>query len=510
MAGTRGITTDDLIRSRVTTPDGRATILGGVPLRRPRHLGCRALAVALAVLVYPPASSAAAPTTTNGAATTTNNTNNTNNTTTTYTSNPPTSATLPASSTTSAPPAPPPVDLAAIRSAQAAVVTQRHQASIAFAALAVSGSELAASQDQSTAALARAQAAAVQAIAAAAGDRLGSDRAVLVQAATVDRVANDHLAEDRARLRWLALGVYTGALTGPQPATVQSLTTDQQAAIDGGEVDVVAQVVVANLAADTRAAAIADRRYRKLQVTVSSDQVTLSTDRARAAVSAGQVPIAVAAAAGAQRQLTAAQAVLATARAELRADLAAVAGPPSLGRSGLSVMGRSALDANELTVWFNDQGYSDLTPAVVRQLADWYLGAGAAEGVRGDVAFAQAVLETGGFSSPDAVTLNNYAGIGHCDTCATGWAFPSPYGGVVGQLQLLRIFAGAGTAPKPAPAPVLPALTPVHQDRHGCCPTWEALTGVWATDPVYAAQILLLYQQILASATTAQPGGAGA
>jgi hypothetical protein len=486
---------DDPIRSRVTTLDRRATILGGVPLRRPLHFGCRALAVALAVLVYPPVSSAAAPATTNNATTTT--------------SNPPTSTTPPTSATTAAPPAPPPVDLAAIRSAQAAAVTQRHQSSIAFAALAVSGSELAAGRDQSTAAQAQAQAAAAQAIAVAAGARLGSDRASLLQATTVDRAARTRLAEDRARLRGLALGVYTGALTGPQPATVQSLTTDQQAAIDGGEVDVVAQVVVTNLAADTRAAAIADRRYRVVQLTVSSDQVTLTTDRARAAVSAGQVPIAVAAAARAQRQLTAAEGVLATGRAELRADLAAVAGPPSLGRSALSVMGRSALDANQLTVWFNDQGYSDLTPAAVRQLAGWYLGAGAAEGVRGDVAFAQAVLETGGFSSPDAVALNNYAGIGHCDTCATGWPFPTPYGGVVGQLQLLRIFAGAGTAPKPAPTPVLPALTPARQDRHGCCPTWESLTGVWATDPAYAAQILLLYQQILTSATAAQPAGTG-
>ena len=486
------------IRSRVTTLERGATILGGVPRRRPLHLGCCALAVLLAVLLFPPVSTWAAPattTTTNGATSTT--------------ANPPPPAPPPTSATTDAPPAPPPVNLAAIRSAQAAAVTQRHQPSIALAGLAVSESELAASRDQSTAARAQAQAAAVQAIAATAGARLGSDQASLLQAATVDRTANSRLGEDRARLRGLALGVYTGALTGPQPATLQSLTTDEQAAFDGGEVDVVAQVVVTNLAADTSAAAIADRQYRKLQLTVSSDQIALTADQARAAVAAGQVPVAMAAAALAQRQLTASRGVLATARAELQADLAVVAGPPSLAPSGLSVMGRSALDANELTVWFDNQGYSDLTPATVGQLAGWYLSAGAAEGVRGDVAFAQAVLETGGFSSPDAVSLNNYAGIGHCDTCATGWAFPTPDGGVVGQLQLLRIFAGAGTAPKPAPAPVLAALTPLHQDRSGCCPTWESLTGVWATDPAYATQILLLYQQILTSATAAQPGGAG-
>jgi hypothetical protein len=77
---------------------------------------------------------------------------------------------------------------------------------------------------------------------------------------------------------------------------------------------------------------------------------------------------------------------------------------------------------------------------------------------------------------------------------------------VIGHLQLLRIFAGAGTAPKPAPAPVLPALTPAHQARQGCCPTWESLTGVWATDPFYGTQILLMYEQMLASADS---GGTG-
>jgi hypothetical protein len=100
------------------------------------------------------------------------------------------------------------------------------------------------------------------------------------------------------------------------------------------------------------------------------------------------------------------------------------------------------------------------------------------------------------------VSLNNYAGIGHCDSCASGFAFPSPYGGVLGHVQLLRIFADAGPAPNGAPAPVLPSLAPAHQFRAGCCSTWESLTGIWASDPSYGEQILLIYQQMLASAVT--------
>jgi hypothetical protein len=159
-------------------------------------------------------------------------------------------------------------------------------------------------------------------------------------------------------------------------------------------------------------------------------------------------------------------------------------------------MGRSALSAAQLAAWYTASGYADLTTASINQLATWYIRQGVREGVRGDVAFAQAILETGGFTSPDAVDLNNYAGIGHCDSCAAGWNFPSPQDGVIGQLQLLSIFAGGGKPITGLP-PVLPALTTANEGRHGCCNTWESLTGVWATDPTYTAQILGIYDQIL-------------
>jgi hypothetical protein len=178
-------------------------------------------------------------------------------------------------------------------------------------------------------------------------------------------------------------------------------------------------------------------------------------------------------------------------------DLAALNGPTSTSAGSLSLLGGSALTASQLAAWFSWEGYTDFTSARIDQLAAWYTQAGAEERVRGDVAFAQAILETGGFSSRDAVDLNNYAGIGHCDSCSSGWQFPSPNGGVVGQTQLLRIFATTAAPPAGAPGPVLPSLTVSQQHEAGCCPSVESLTGVWATDPTYGAQILGLYQQML-------------
>ncbi len=63
-----------------------------------------------------------------------------------------------------------------------------------------------------------------------------------------------------------------------------------------------------------------------------------------------------------------------------------------------------------------------------------------AEGVRGDVAFAQAMVETGAFTSP-LTRHNNFAGIGACDSCPTGFDFDSPQLGVRAQMQLLHAYA---------------------------------------------------------------------
>jgi hypothetical protein len=273
---------------------------------------------------------------------------------------------------------------------------------------------------------------------------------------------------------------------------------------------VISETVVADFNADLTASGAADHHYHQLSATVASDRRALAMATAVATAAAARIPPAVAQLTAARRQGSAYLRQLVNDRRQLTVALAALTGPAPAPGSGLSLLGPAALNAGQLVAWFNAQGYADLTATSIAQLAKWYLRAGALEGIRGDVAFAQAVLETGGFSSPDAVNLNNYAGIGHCDSCPAGWPFPSPQGGVIGQLQLLRIFADSGEPPRGAPAPVLPALTAGREGQSGCCPTWESLTGVWATDPTYGTQILDLYQGMLSQATIATPASSPA
>ena len=381
----------------------------------------------------------------------------------------------------------------AIRQAQDALVEQAHKGAIGLAGLAVRAARATLASDTRALSAAESSASAAGAALAAAQSKLASDRAALGAAAAVLADDRAKVAADRAGMGVIAVALYTGETTSLQPSTLHALETDQQAVIEAGEVESVASVLGHALRSDLAAAARQERRWDRLSSAVAADRSAETRAARDAASSSARAALEEADVSSDQQRLAAADGRLAAAEAALHADLAAVSGPPV---GGMSILGGSALSPAQLAGWYRAQGYADLTPTPISQLAAWYVQDGQEEGVRGDVAFAQAVLETGGFSSPDSVELSNFAGIGHCDSCSAGWAFPSPEAGVLGQVQLLRIWAGAGDPPG-GPAPALPAITPQAQGEAGCCNTWESLTGVWATDPYYGSEILGIYQQIL-------------
>ena len=132
-----------------------------------------------------------------------------------------------------------------------------------------------------------------------------------------------------------------------------------------------------------------------------------------------------------QSQQAAVDARVAEANAALERRRRAIGALHALGDP---VIGPNTLTADQMVAWFNAQGYRPrLSNTSVPELAEMYLEEGAAEGVRGDFAFAQAVVETGGFSAADD---NNYSGLGWCDTCA--WhRFPHPTNGIRGRIGAL-------------------------------------------------------------------------
>jgi hypothetical protein len=162
-----------------------------------------------------------------------------------------------------------------------------------------------------------------------------------------------------------------------------------------------------------------------------------------------------------------------------------------------TVVGDSVLTADELVGWYKSEGIVGYVAGVdLPTLAKAYIDEGNAEHVRGDVAFAQSIVETGAFTSP-LTTHNNYAGIGACDTCPTGFDFPSPQMGVRAQMQLLHAYADKTVRTTTLANPPV-GSDPDSLSVRGCCETWNALTGTWATDPNYGPKLMTVYLSMLA------------
>ena len=162
-----------------------------------------------------------------------------------------------------------------------------------------------------------------------------------------------------------------------------------------------------------------------------------------------------------------------------------------------SILGPSALTVADLRAWWASTGRAQ--PArlgiAIDDLLALYISEGAAEGVRGDMALAQAVLETGHFTNSDT-SRHNYAGIAHYDGSASGTPFASPLVGVRAQIQLLKKYAlgNDATLANPNVAP-----------RAGAsATTWGGLAGSWASATNYWTVLSSMYDSIAAPAVASR------
>jgi hypothetical protein len=169
----------------------------------------------------------------------------------------------------------------------------------------------------------------------------------------------------------------------------------------------------------------------------------------------------------------------------------------------VALIGMPRLNAEDLAGWFESGPYRPRITTPIIDIATWFIQDGRAEGIRGDIAFAQAILETGGFANTDSVVANNFSGIGHYDNAPLGFIFPSARAGVRAQIQLLKGYA----VKKPDYAN--PLVDKRLRGPAGCCPTWGDLTTVWATDPTYGPKVMMLYTSLVEYALQRRARGEG-
>jgi len=133
-----------------------------------------------------------------------------------------------------------------------------------------------------------------------------------------------------------------------------------------------------------------------------------------------------------------------------------------------------------------------------RELVSYYYSEGRREGVRPDVAFAQALKETGFFRYGGTVTpdQNNYCGLGTTSAYVKGAYFPSAEIGVRAHIQHLLAYASTR---RPAAAIVDPRYQLV-RSAYGAntLGRWEDLNGRWAVPGhSYGQSILSMFNAIL-------------
>lgn len=131
-----------------------------------------------------------------------------------------------------------------------------------------------------------------------------------------------------------------------------------------------------------------------------------------------------------------------------------------------------------------------------------YLEFGEYYGIKGDIAFAQALHETDYFRFTGVVQpeQNNYAGIGATGPDNPGASFDTPRQGVLAHIQ--HLFAYASTESLPGKYPLVDPRFGLVQ--RGSASTWQSLNGKWAVPgDNYGQSILRLYERTVETSISA-------
>ncbi len=164
----------------------------------------------------------------------------------------------------------------------------------------------------------------------------------------------------------------------------------------------------------------------------------------------------------------------------------------------LTIMGGPIATKEQCVNYLLKRNPFPLISTTPKELVDDYYIEGGIEGIRPDLAFAQALHETGNFRYGGDVIpwQNNYCGLGTTGNGVKGAWFPTPEIGVRAQIQHLLAY----TTTRP---PVMEIVDPRYSllkstDKFGQSVTWTDLNGKWAVPgKTYGQMILKIHENIL-------------
>lgn len=134
----------------------------------------------------------------------------------------------------------------------------------------------------------------------------------------------------------------------------------------------------------------------------------------------------------------------------------------------------------------------------VEEIVAFYWAEAQREGVRPDIALAQALVETGyfGFGGTVKPKQNNFCGLGTTGKKVKGAKFKTPELGVRAHIQHLLAYS---VKKKPSTKIVDPRYELAHAIRseRGFVDKWSGLQGTWAMGSNYCEKIMVIYQAML-------------
>jgi hypothetical protein len=164
----------------------------------------------------------------------------------------------------------------------------------------------------------------------------------------------------------------------------------------------------------------------------------------------------------------------------------------------ISIFGSSVATKGQAVNLIKANGNEVELDCSIEDIVNLYWVEAEREGVRPDIALAQALVETGYFGYGGTVKpkQNNFCGLGTTGKKVKGAKFKSPEIGVRAHIQHLLAYS---VMKKPSTNIVDPRYDLAHAIRkeRGFIDKWSGLQGTWAMGSQYCEKIMVIYQAML-------------
>ena len=164
----------------------------------------------------------------------------------------------------------------------------------------------------------------------------------------------------------------------------------------------------------------------------------------------------------------------------------------------ISIFGNSVATKGQAVNLIKANGNDVKLDCSIEDIVNLYWVEAEREGVRPDIALAQALVETGYFGYGGTVKpkQNNFCGLGTTGKKVKGAKFKSPEIGVRAHIQHLLAYS---VMKKPSTNIVDPRYDLAHAIRkeRGFIDKWSGLQGTWAMGSQYCEKIMVIYQAML-------------